>query len=1563
MIHLKKVILKSVSALLTLIILISCMSSMFTTAFAATENGYDRGYDGGFAGDGVIYCNGLDLSSWQKGAVNFTAVAAMGYEYVILRLGTSNMTAVDTCFEQFYSEAKAAGLDVGAYYYSYATTVAEVKEDIAKCKSWLGDKKLEYPFYFDYEDSSQANLESSLALSIINTFIEAFVDEGYLMGLYSMKSWMTQSWITSSSIPSTYEGWVAHYAGDGTYDAGYDKYGTTYSTQYGMYQYTDKHYFTYNGTKYGPYDANICYKDYPSIVKEYGFNNYEPSGNAALTQAMNAAMSITHRDYTEATIMEIRKAYKEASALLSSSDATSAQLNAAQTKLTNLIANTGTNTIAKNNEGIEIKGRNKKIVSGSCNLYSPTFNNGLITVSNANIAYTINVVFKWDPVQKFNVVKSISEGIGVNTPSIQLESDEFLIAAHDWESGVTTGAVAGSAKNYSLLKKLNIGDRIVLSGATALNNGTDVEPAAFAKFMPADSFAVYQRNEAITKGSSGLFTSVFNSGLLTSANANIHLTLNMIAKWDNNQSSWVVKDKFEGSGVEGESSNIELASDEILFAAHYDTENSASIYNWSMLNNAKVGDKITFSGISPEATRTGVSVSANISFADGKTTEPLTPENLTTSGTTVTKPQNTTLDANLTDGIAGTELDDEWFGFLNVAGDKNCNTENSTGEVVIDLGKRYSLDTISAHVFVGGGTDKLNGYSVGKPSEIIAYVSLDGVTYYELSALEMGECAIGTCWATLTGVPSVARFVKLSLKCQYDWTLINEIKITGTAADAVSGINVALGKDYVAPAYQGSPYTASLTDGKATNIFQPGVNNSSWFGFYNSGNTLTGNINPNNNNLGIGTIDLGGIAEVTGVNFNHFVGTNTAGAVTFEYIKVYYSTSGKIYSHMGTIYPVASQTSPYKATLNISSAPVNARYIKFALCGAQGELILINEVEVMGTMLTSGAYSQAGSMSAVALTGEFNNWNPTPNMTVIDGETVTTTLELEAGKYEFKILEGSNWYGNGGAVYNTTVTSSDIGWEMTTDAGNCTLVASGGTYTFTYNKSTRFLQVVYTPDTCYLRGDFNSWGTDSVMTDNANGKLSYTLTLDGGTYEYKIANEDYSLQWPEYNASITLPSKSEVTFVLDLSSGEIKTNILVLEYTVTFLDRSGNVISEQKVNAGESATAPTPPEVTNYRFTGWSEDFSCVSHDLTVRALYEKSVGTLKVNVTGGTGFTISVNDSAPRTQGTSYQNTKTPIGAKITLTAISTNDNKFIGWVTASDNRVISTSKTFTFYSSGNDFYRAMYRSDVDGCGMVAFCNDKSKQYIEIQYYSATDSIDFPDAPTAAAFDFVRWDHTEAEIQEKLAKGMDVNVMPVWEIQKVYVEVNVNGGSVTNHSGISDGKYLANVKVTITADAAEEGMKFAYWMDSFGKIKSFEQVYSFYPAQDTTLMAIFVTEDTEIDYEALVDVNTFTPAGDYGQFSVSWYVPEEALGVTYIAGGLVAVNKDFYSENTFYHGTTDTNVWDKTGSTTNPSSTYVWTGPVYSGETWVARAWVQFKDATGTIHTIYSDLYTATKN
>ena len=57
-------------------------------------------------------------------------------------------------------------------------------------------------------------------------------------------------------------------------------------------------------------------------------------------------------------------------------------------------------------------------------------------------------------------------------------------------------------------------------------------------------------------------------------------------------------------------------------------------------------------------------------------------------------------------------------------------------------------------------------------------------------------------------------------------------------------------------------------------------------------------------------------------------------------------------------------------------------------------------------------------------------------------------------------------------------------------------------------------------------------------------------------------------------------------------------------YTVTFVDYDGTILGTDKVHYGDAATAPEDPIREGYEFTGWDNDFSNVTDDLTITATY-----------------------------------------------------------------------------------------------------------------------------------------------------------------------------------------------------------------------------------------------------------------------------------------------------------------------------------------------------------------------
>ena len=264
--------------LLAAVILLGLLPSMTVSA------SYANGYEGGIAGDGTgIYAYGVDISAWQGSAVDFEKIAADGYSFVILRAGYAENE--DGTFEDNYKRAKSAGLNVGAYLYSYADTTEEALREAAAMKQWLKGKQLEYPVYYDLEDpETHGGLSKEALTDIALTFLDEMAKDGWLVGLYSCKSWL-ETKMDTAKICKTYECWMAHFVSDGTYKI-YDRY----DEAYGMWQYSPSG--TVDGVE-GGVDMNVAFKDYPAICRQFGFNGYTATGETLALSGVSAPTVLT----------------------------------------------------------------------------------------------------------------------------------------------------------------------------------------------------------------------------------------------------------------------------------------------------------------------------------------------------------------------------------------------------------------------------------------------------------------------------------------------------------------------------------------------------------------------------------------------------------------------------------------------------------------------------------------------------------------------------------------------------------------------------------------------------------------------------------------------------------------------------------------------------------------------------------------------------------------------------------------------------------------------------------------------------------------------------------------------------------------------------------------------------------------------------------------------------------------------------------------------------------------------------------------------------------------------
>jgi len=223
---------------------------------------------------------GIDVSKWN-GSIDWNKVKASGVDYAIIRAGYGTST-VDPYFHENIKGAINAGVEVGVYWFSYATTSAKAKIEAQKCIETIAPykDKISYPVFFDFEYDSVdyalnqgVTVTKSLATSMSNAFLDCVEGQGYKGGLYTNNDFGSR-YFSDELLSSSYL-WIAQYSST-----------NTYPRPYMMWQYTDKGTIEGIGTSTSPkyFDMN------------YTFLLPEPTKAIDLSKA--TVSSISDQEYT-----------------------------------------------------------------------------------------------------------------------------------------------------------------------------------------------------------------------------------------------------------------------------------------------------------------------------------------------------------------------------------------------------------------------------------------------------------------------------------------------------------------------------------------------------------------------------------------------------------------------------------------------------------------------------------------------------------------------------------------------------------------------------------------------------------------------------------------------------------------------------------------------------------------------------------------------------------------------------------------------------------------------------------------------------------------------------------------------------------------------------------------------------------------------------------------------------------------------------------------------------------------------------------------------------------------
>lgn len=218
-------------------------------------------YDPGFCRVGGVFVSksgapiagafrrGIDVS-YHQGDINWAQVAQNDIQFAFIRAG-SFKSGIDSCFYKNIQGATAAGIAVGIYVYSYASTPEQASQEGLFAVSAARNYPVSLPLVFDIEGTTIANSSQENLMAMVNSFSQVVTAAGYTPMVYSSKN----NFVSKLNGISQ-DKWVAQYA-----DA------LQYSGQ-AFWQATSHGYVP--GVP-GRVDIDFQYKDYSAVIPANGF--------------------------------------------------------------------------------------------------------------------------------------------------------------------------------------------------------------------------------------------------------------------------------------------------------------------------------------------------------------------------------------------------------------------------------------------------------------------------------------------------------------------------------------------------------------------------------------------------------------------------------------------------------------------------------------------------------------------------------------------------------------------------------------------------------------------------------------------------------------------------------------------------------------------------------------------------------------------------------------------------------------------------------------------------------------------------------------------------------------------------------------------------------------------------------------------------------------------------------------------------------------------------------------------------------------------------------------------
>lgn len=204
----------------------------------------------------------IDVSRYQ-GEIDWTKVAAAGYKGAMLKTVSTNHKLskradglyIDPTFETNYRNAKAAGLDVGVYYYTYATSEAMADAELSLVWQAVYGKELTLPVAVDVEENKLKSMTTLDLTNLTAYALEQVEKMGFYAQLYTYTGYKYE--LDMARLSSRWDVWLADYTGKTP----------NVTFKYNAHQHTSK------GSVPGissNVDLNVTTRNYPKIICKKG---------------------------------------------------------------------------------------------------------------------------------------------------------------------------------------------------------------------------------------------------------------------------------------------------------------------------------------------------------------------------------------------------------------------------------------------------------------------------------------------------------------------------------------------------------------------------------------------------------------------------------------------------------------------------------------------------------------------------------------------------------------------------------------------------------------------------------------------------------------------------------------------------------------------------------------------------------------------------------------------------------------------------------------------------------------------------------------------------------------------------------------------------------------------------------------------------------------------------------------------------------------------------------------------------------------------------------------------